>query len=107
MVVARSSAEQQRQSPEGVERSAAILRLFGTLCSIPSVRRIGMLASSPLLDLWVQLAGDREEDELRIYSALDELDAQRLGPTVDVHVVLASDPESAFPGETTVVFERP
>ena len=98
---------QPSQASVAVERTAAILQMFGALCLIPSIRRIGMRPSS-LLDLWIQLSEDEEErDELRIYAALREMDAKRLGPMVEEHVILASERDDAFPSDAIVVFERP
>lgn len=106
MAVAQS-IPQPSLAPAALDRTAAILSLFGALCMIPSVRRIGLYSSSPLLDLWIQLGDDNEDDELRIYAALREMDAKRLGPMVDEHVILASERDDAFPSDAIVVFERP
>ncbi len=106
MAVAQS-LPRSAQEPAPLDRYSAILRMFGALCLIPSIRRIGIFPMSPILDLWVQLGEDNEDDELRIYAALHDLDALRLGPSVDLHVVFADEHKDAFPRDAAVVFERP
>ena len=105
MAIAHSEV-QPFQAPGSVDRTTALLRFYGAVCTIPSVRRIGVFPTSPILDFWVQLGEDNEDDERRIYLALHELDALRLGPSVDLHVVFAGEPEHAFPRDAAVVFER-
>ena len=106
MAVAHSQLQPTPASAP-IERTAAILRMFRTLCLIPSIRRIGLLSASPLLDLWIQLAEDNEDDELRIYRALSEMDAKQLRPLVEEHVIFASESDDAFPRDALVVYERP
>lgn len=40
--------------------ACAFLRLFGTLCSIPTVPRIGCIVEGVVLHLWVHLNDDAE-----------------------------------------------
>lgn len=106
MAVARSEL-QPVQASAPIERTAAILRMFGALCLISSIRRMGIRSASPLLDLWIQLADDNEDNELRIYRALSEMDAKQLGPLVEEHVIFASESDDAFPRDALVIYERP
>lgn len=94
----------QDQPPE----IADFLRLFGTICSIPTVARVGMLMEAAILHLWVRLSDDDEHGQDVIYDALRRYRASDSeGKThVELHVVFADEDESAYPSDATVYFAR-
>ena len=86
----------------------AFLRFFGTLCSIPTVERIGWVFEGGQVHHWVQLNDDDDERQNAIYDALRRFQAaQGVTPgTTELHVVFADEDGSAFPSEADVLFIR-
>jgi hypothetical protein len=85
---------------------AAFMQFFGEVCSIPIVRLFGITddAATPLA-VWVRLGDDDEEQEERIYYALQAYRRSK-SPPIDLRVVLASQPDDVFPQDATVLFTR-
>lgn len=93
----------------GAERGeipTALMKLYGAICTNPSVRRIGFTSESLATDLWVELADDDEAHEAMIYDALIDYRASREGQPLDLHVVFAGEGDGAFPNDARVVFEQ-
>ena len=94
----------QEYSPE----VRAFLRFFGTLCSIPTVDRIGRVVEGALIHHWVKLNDDDEAAQDAIYDALRRFladESTRTG-TAELHIVFADEDLSAFPPEADVIFIR-
>ena len=86
---------------------AAFAQLFGTLAASPSVERIAVHGLGGAIDLWARLQDDDEANEIALYDALAAYHATSGVTTlVDLHVVLASEPDSAFPAGLTVLYRR-
>ena len=85
---------------------AAFMQFFGDVCSIPAVRLFGIAddAANPLI-VWVRLGEDDEEQEERIYRALQTYRRSNSLP-LDLRVVLASQSNDVVPKEATVLFKR-
>ena len=84
----------------------AFTQLFGAICAVPIVRRVMVPDPHGTLDLWVQLSEDDEEQEARIYRALQEYRATQGPMAVDLHIIFADEPDSALPSDAPVAFER-
>jgi hypothetical protein len=94
----------QDQSPD----VRAFLRFFGTLCSIPTVERIGYVFEGGQVHHWVRLNDDDEDGQNAIYDALRRFQAAEgvaVG-TTELHVVFADEDPLAFPPEADVLFVR-
>lgn len=86
----------------------AFLRFFGTLCSIPTVQRIGCVIEGAAIHHWVQLNDDDEAGQDLIYDALRRFQTAEgtwLGGA-ELHVIFAGEPESAFPSDADILFQR-
>jgi hypothetical protein len=86
----------------------AFLRFFGTLCSIPTVERIGWLLEGGQVHHWVQLNDDDEDGQHAIYDALRRFQSAEgvaVG-TTELHVVFADEDASVFPPEADILFVR-
>ena len=85
---------------------SAFMQFFGDVCSIPAVRQFGIAddAANPLT-VWVRLGEDDDEQEERVYRALQAYRRSTSLP-LDLRVVLASQPEDVFPPAATVLFTR-
>lgn len=84
------------------------LRFFGSVCSVPTVVRVGTVTEGAVLHFWVQLSDDDERGQHVIYDALRRY---RAGPSdkkipLDLHVVFADEDDSAFPREAEIDFAR-
>jgi hypothetical protein len=66
-----------------------------------------MVRYSPVLHLWVRLDVDDEEQEEGIYRSLQAYRASSQGAPLDLHVVLAGQPDGVFPSEAHVLYRRP
>jgi len=104
MPIHRRAPEAQRRSDPEV---AAFQQFFGTLAVNPSVQTIAMDPLGGYVDLWVRLGDDDEEQENAIYTALSAYHASAGVETpVDLHIVFADEPESAFPAGIQLMFRR-
>ncbi len=88
-------------------KNAEFLRLFGAICAVPSVARVGTLPEASALALWVKLGANDEDHERQIYAALRHYRSAAADVPVDLHVVFADEDEPAFPSAADVVFQRP
>jgi len=86
--------------------SARFMNLFGAICAVSSVERIGLADGEEWLDVWVLLSRDDETEEERIYRHLQAYRALGGTPSVDVHVVTAGEHPGAYPEDVAIVFER-
>src|SRR5690348_3784162 len=86
--------------------SAQFMKLFGAVCSVPTVDRVAIDDADEYLDLWILLGKDDEALEEQIYQHLQAYRAVRGRPSVDAHVVTANEGPARFPGSIPVVFER-
>jgi hypothetical protein len=88
------------------ESPAAFMQFFGEVCSIPAVRMFGVAddGTGPL-QVWVRLRVDDEEQEERVYVALQGY-RRSASPPIDLRVVLAAQSESAFPEDAAILFRR-
>jgi len=84
-----------------------LLRLFGAICAIPSVGRIGLGHGGATVMLWVQLTEDDERAEHQIYDAEGHYLATKATPSVELRVIFADEGESAFPSSVPMIFSRP
>ena len=82
------------------EIPAVFMQFFGELCASPFVRLVGVTDEGvDALHLWVRLGVDDEEQEERIYRSLQVYRASGQGVPIDLHVVLASQPDAVFPDD--------
>src|SRR3954463_10445152 len=88
------------------ELSARFMRLFGVVCSVPTVDRVAIDDGDEILDLWILLGEDDEAQEEQIYRHLQAYRAVKGRPAVDAHVVTACEGSRSFPSHIPVVFER-
>lgn len=86
--------------------SARFMQLFGAVCSLHVVDRVAIDDADEYLDLWILLGEDDEAQEEQIYRHLQAYRAVRGRPSVDAHVVTATEGPSAFPTSVPIVFER-
>lgn len=107
MAVAAFWPSAQRADLGGEGRApTAFTQLFGAICAVPIVRRVVVPDPRGTLDIWVQLSTDDEEQEARIYRALQEYRATEAPMAVDLHVIFADESDSALPANAPVAFER-
>lgn len=105
MAVASRNALGPRPAPD--PEAAAFLQFFGTLAANPSVRLISQDPLGGYIDLWVCLADEDEANEMAIYDALAAYHASDDVTTpVDLHLILASEPDDAFPSDLRPMFRR-
>jgi hypothetical protein len=84
----------------------SLTQFFGGVCSIPAVRLFGITDDTAApLTVWVRLGEDDEEQEERIYRAL-QVYRRSKNLRLDLRVVLASQPDGVFPRGATVLFKR-
>jgi hypothetical protein len=86
--------------------SARFMNLFGAICGVSSVDRIGIAEGDEHLDVWIFLGRDGEAEEERIYSHIQAYRALGSRPSVDAHVVGPDEGAFAFPEDVAIVFER-
>lgn len=105
MAVASRHALGPHPAPDPEE--AAFLQFFGTLAANPSVRLISQDPLGGAIDFWVRLGDDDEAHEMAIYDALAAYHASDDVTTpVDLHLVLASEPDDAFPSNLHPMYRR-
>src|SRR3954462_2273027 len=87
---------------------AAFMQFFGELCSSPMVRLVGASdEDSTALHLWVRLDVDDDEQEEGIYRSLQTYRASGQDAPIDLHVVLATQPDEVFPEQAHILYRRP
>jgi len=87
------------------EIPAVFMQFFGELCSSPIVRLVGV--SDEAIDglhIWVRLDVDDEPQEERIYRSLQAYRASGQGVPIDLHVVLADQPDNVFPDDAHILY---
>lgn len=85
----------------------AFSQLFGTLAANPSVQIIAVDDLNRYIDLWIRMGDDDEANEFAIYRAVSEYHASEGVTTpVDVHLLLAHEPDRFFPDNLPVMFRR-
>lgn len=89
------------------EIPAVFMQFFGELCSSPIVKIVGISDEEiEGLHVWVRLDVDDEAQEERIYRSLQNYRASERGVPVDLHVVLAQQPDTVFPDDAHVLYRR-
>jgi hypothetical protein len=87
--------------------NAAFSQLFGTLAASPSVERIAVNTLCGHVDLWARLQDDDEANEMALYDALAAYHASPGVVTlIDLHLILADEPDTAFPAGLTLLYRR-
>jgi hypothetical protein len=105
MVIASSRSSILSGAPD--PEDAAFSQLFGTLAANPSVQCIAINRGGESLDLWARLGDDDEANEMALYDALAAYHASPGVTTlVDLHLLLASERDEAFPASLTVLYRR-
>ena len=105
MAIASHRAGGLRSAPDPEE--AAFSQLFGTLAASPSVERIAVSERGGFVDLWARVSDDDEANEMALYDALAAYHATPgVATLVDLHLVLASEPDGAFPASLVVLYRR-
>jgi len=103
ILLSRSSGPPGTPDPE----DAAFSQLFGTLAANPSVQCIAVDRIEGSVDLWARLGDDDEANEMALYDALAAYHATPgVATLVDLHLVLASEPDGAFPASLVVLYRR-
>ena len=93
-------------SPADPESSAAFMQLVGEICASPTVQRVGISDEGvDGLHVWVRLDLDDEEQEEAIYRSLRAYRASGHGVPIELHVVLAAQPDGVFPRDAHL-YER-
>jgi hypothetical protein len=100
----RRPAERQiAANPE----EAAFSQLFGTIAANPSVEIIAVDDLNRYVDLWIRMGDDDEANEMAIYDALDVYHStEGVTTPVDVHLLLAHEPDRFFPKSLPVMYRR-
>ena len=94
-------------SPAEPENPAAFMQLFGEICASPIVQRVGISDEGiDGLHVWVRLDLDDDEQEEGIYRSLQAYRATGQGVPVDLHVVLAAQPDGVFPRDAHLLYKR-
>ena len=105
MVIASSRSSGAHSAPD--PEDAAFSQLFGTLAASPSVQCIAVNRVGESVDLWARLGDDDEANEMALYDALAAYHATPGVTTlVDLHLVLGSERDDAFPASLTVLYRR-
>jgi hypothetical protein len=105
-IASRDHASSGGETGEHFDVSAMFMQLFGAVCSVPTVDRVAIDHSDDYVDLWILLGDEDESQEELIYRHLQAYRTARGRPSVDAHVVTASEGPAAFPTRIPVVFER-
>jgi hypothetical protein len=86
----------------------AFQRFFGMLVINPAVEIVAADRLSGYVNLWVRLTDDNEAHEYAVYDALRSYHASDGVQTpIDLHLVFADEPETAFPSQLQILFRRP
>ena len=87
---------------------STFLQLFDRICAMPIVQRVGVSDEGiEGLHVWVRLDVDDDEQEEGIYRSLQSYRSTGQGVPVDLHVVLATQPDTVFPGDAHLLYVRP
>jgi hypothetical protein len=90
------------------EIPATFMQFFGEVCASPIVRLVGVSDDEQdALHLWVRIDIDDEAQEEGIYRSLQAYRASSQGVPIDLHVVLASQPDHVFPEQAHILYRRP
>jgi len=91
----------------GADAPPAFLQFFGDVCSIPAVQRVGISRDGAAgLTIWIRLQQDDEQQEERMYRALQACRAESPDMLLDLHVVFPDQPDDLFPPDALVLFTR-
>jgi hypothetical protein len=94
-------------SPDDDASPATFMQLFGEICASPIAQRVGVAdEGGECLHVWVRLGLDDEDQEEAIYRSLQAYRATGQGVPVDLHVVLAAQPDGVFPSDAHLLFVR-
>jgi len=89
------------------ESPPAFMQFFGEACSVPSVSLFGLTDEVPDgLSIWIRLTQDDEDQEERIYRALQTCRAESPDVPIDLHVVFADQPDDTYPQGALILFRR-
>ena len=89
------------------EAPPAFMQFFGEVCTVPTVHRVGISRDgSDGVTVWVRLSQDNEQNEERIYRALQACRAESPELLIDLHVVFADQPDEVFPKDAIILFTR-
>src|SRR4051794_7253384 len=97
-IVSRVLESQDAADPE----FAAFQQLFGTLAANSSVQIIGIYPLSGIIDLWLRLRDDDDENKSAIYEAIQRYRAGGPERLIDLTVVFADEPDTAYPSSARV-----
>lgn len=89
------------------EATTAFMQFFGEVCAIPAVRLIGALQEEkgePVL-LWAVMSEDDEEQQERIYLALQDY-LRSDGPNFDLRVVTPRLRSWTLPNDAVTLYHR-
>jgi hypothetical protein len=84
----------------------AFLQLFGEICAVPSVSRVGVGRQGLAFDFWVRLGRDEASDEDSIYLALQRYRASGDDMPIDLHVIFPDEADVAWPLSVKTIFTR-
>jgi hypothetical protein len=84
----------------------AFLQLFGEVCAVPAVSRIGIGREGLAFDFWVRLGSDETSDEDAVYGALQRYRAHDDSLPIDLHVIFPDEPDAAWPSSVKTIFTR-
>lgn len=94
-------------SPDEDASLSTFMQLFGEICASPIVQRVGVSDEGiEGLHVWVRLDVDDEGQEEGIYRSLQAYRATGQGVPVDLHVVLASQPDDVLPADAHLLYQR-
>jgi hypothetical protein len=84
----------------------AFLQLFGEICAVPSVSRVGVGRQGLAIDFWVRLSRDQNSDEEAVYYALQRYRASGDDLPIDLHVIFPDEADTASPLSVKTIFTR-
>lgn len=94
-------------SPDDGMSPSTFMQLFGEICASPIVQRVGVSDEGVQgLHVWVRLDVDDDVQEEGIYRSLQAYRANGKGLPVDLHVVLAAQPDDVFPSDAHLLYVR-
>jgi len=95
-------------SPDEDLSASTFMQLFGEICAASIVQRVGISSEGmDGLHVWIRLDVDDDEQEEGIYRSLQAYRATGHGVPVDLHVVLATQPDGVFPRDVQLLYVRP
>jgi hypothetical protein len=84
----------------------AFLQLFGEVCAVPSVARVGLGQDGAAVGLWIRLSSGDETDEYAVYGAVQRYLANGDVLPIDLTVIFPDEAESAWPKSVRTIFTR-